>query len=125
MTFPALRHFGPHEFVCPCENCDGGAHHMDRDFLRLLDRARDLAGVPFVINSGYRCPEYNATLPNAVSDSSHTLGLAVDIATLTSRARFAVLEAMFALGVQRIGIGDRFIHVDVDDSKPDRVAWGY
>ncbi len=123
-SFPNLKYFKPHEFDCPCGKCDGGAERMDYDLLLMLDQARAEARVPFVINSAYRCPEHNARV-GGVRDSAHTLGAAVDIATLSSRARFAVLHALIMVGAERLGIGDTFIHVDVDDSKPDRVVWGY
>ncbi len=122
--FPDLKYFQPHEFECPCGQCDGGAERMDYDLLKMLDQAREEARIPFVINSAYRCPEHNARV-GGVRDSAHTLGMAADIATLSSRARFAVLHALIMMGAERLGVGDTFIHVDVDDSKPDRVTWTY
>jgi hypothetical protein len=32
---------------------------MDKHFLRLLDNARQIAGIPFKINSGFRTPKHN------------------------------------------------------------------
>jgi hypothetical protein len=35
------------------------------------------------------------------------------------------LDALFALGIRRIGIAKTFIHFDLDDTKPPKVAWLY
>ncbi len=122
--FPDLKHFRASEFACPCGNCDGGAERMDYDLLLMLDQAREEAGIPFVITSGYRCPQHNAAV-GGVPDSAHTLGMAADVAVLSSRARFTVLAALLSMGAQRLGVGDTFVHVDVDDDKPLDVAWTY
>lgn len=97
---------------------------MDYDLLMMLDKAREEAGVPFHINSAYRCPKHNAKV-GGVKDSSHLYGMAVDISTMTSRARFRVLQAVLKMGAQRVGVANTFIHVDVDDDKPLNVAWTY
>ena len=57
MTLP-LRHFSPAEFACKC-GCGSGMEKMDPTFLRMLDEARELAGIPFVLASAYRCPKHN------------------------------------------------------------------
>ncbi len=124
MGFPNLKHFKPSEFACKCGQCDGGAERMDYDLLKMLDQAREEAGVPFKITSGYRCAEHNAAV-GGVKDSAHVYGFAVDIAALSSPARYAVVRALLMLGARRVGIADTFVHVDVDDAKPDRVMWTY
>lgn len=123
-NFPSLTYFKASEFDCKCGRCEGSATHMDKRLLNLLDKAREAAGIPFVINSAYRCQAHNRRV-GGVANSAHTRGLAVDIATLTSQARFEVLDALLVLGAERIGIAKTFIHVDVDDTKPRRVAWDY
>lgn len=97
---------------------------MDYDLLMLLDQAREDAGVPFVINSAYRCEKHNAKV-GGVKDSSHMYGFAVDIGALTSRSRYRIIASLLAVGAQRIGIANTFVHVDVDDDKPQYVAWTY
>lgn len=124
LKFPHLTYFRASEFDCQCGRCVGGAEHMDIPLLLMLDHAREHAGVPFVITSAYRCAAHNRSV-GGVTNSAHTRGLAVDIATLTSRARFEVLRALLAQGAQRVGIGSTFVHVDVDETKPRRVAWDY
>ena len=56
-----------------------------RDRLRLLAQTilqpiRDYVGRPVRINSGYRSPEKNASIPGASKTSQHMLGEAADIA---------------------------------------------
>lgn len=121
-----LEYFKPHEFACKCGKCGGGIDRMDPWLLQLIDRARERAGVPFVITSGYRCPTHNRNV-GGVADSAHVYGLAVDIRTATSQARFAVVKALLSLSARRIGISFKgnFVHVDVDEGKPQDVIWPY
>lgn len=119
-----LEWFDIEEFACPC--C--GRHDMNHAFLRRLDRARESAAVPFVITKGggFRCEDYNDSI-GGVEGSAHTAGLAADLAATDSHTRFQIMRALFEHGMLRLGLNfDRlFIHVDGDDSKPERVLWGY
>lgn len=96
---------------------------MNDDFLAKLDQARELANIPFIINSAYRSPSHPLSIENP--SSSHIKGLAVDISVKDSRTRFIVLEALISVGFNRIGIANTFIHVDLDLSKSDNVIWTY
>lgn len=98
-------------------------YKMDTDFLAKLDKAREFAKVPFVINSAYRSPEHPESIKNPTS--SHIKGLAVDIKTTDSRTRYKVLNALIHVGFNRIGIADTFIHVDDDKDKSSNVIWTY
>ena len=98
-------------------------YNMDLDFLAKLDKAREYAGIPFVINSAYRSPEHPESIKNPTS--SHIKGLAVDIKAKDSRTRYKVLEALIHVGFNRIGIADSFIHVDDDKEKSSNVVWTY
>jgi hypothetical protein len=44
----------------------------------LLEAIRAAVGVPLRVTSGYRSPDYNATLPGASSSSQHLTGSAAD-----------------------------------------------
>ena len=99
-------------------------YNMDLDFLAKLDKAREYAGIPFVINSAYRSTEHNARI-GGKPNSSHLRGLAVDIKAKDSRTRYNVLEALIHVGFNRIGIADSFIHVDDDKEKSSNVVWTY
>ena len=98
-------------------------YKMDKDFLAKLDKAREFAKVPFIINSAYRSPEHPESIKNPTS--SHIKGLAVDIKATDSRTRYKVLNALIHVGFNRIGIADTFIHVDDDKDKSQQVIWTY
>tara|TARA_R110000824_G_scaffold114462_5_gene265002 strand:+ start:986 stop:1309 length:324 start_codon:yes stop_codon:yes gene_type:complete len=97
--------------------------NMDVDFLAKLDEAREYANIPFIINSAYRSPEHSLSIKNPTS--SHIKGLAVDISAKDSRTRGLILDALRAVGFNRIGISDTFIHVDSDLDKSQNVTWLY
>lgn len=90
----------------------------------MLDKARELAGVPFFLNSTLRSPEKNAEV-GGVENSSHLKGEAVDIRVRNSSERFKILQALIEVGFKRIGVGETFIHADIDKSKPNEVMWTY
>jgi len=98
-------------------------YKMDADFLAKLDKAREFAKVPFVINSAYRSPEHPESIKNPTS--SHIKGLAVDIKATDSKTRFKIVKALVTVGFTRIGIADTFIHVDLDLDKTQNVIWTY
>ena len=97
--------------------------NMNKDFLAKLDEAREYANIPFIINSAYRSPEHPESIKNP--SSSHIKGLAVDISVKDSRTRFLILDALLAVGFNRIGISETFIHVDSDLDKSQSVIWTY
>ena len=51
----SLKYFKYEEFDSP--DVSGSGKYMDADFLKMLDNARDIAGIPFKINSGWRKTE--------------------------------------------------------------------
>ena len=90
----------------------------------MLNDARRLAQIPFVITSGVRCHAHNKKV-NGLPSSAHLSGKAVDIKADNSRARFKIIEALTIAGFTRIGIAKNFIHVDVDETKPKDAIWIY
>lgn len=114
------NYFSRKEECCPCCH-EGGLQSGFRD---KLNQAREIAGVPFVLNSAFRCPEHNFDVGGS-DTSSHMAGVAVDIKCDQSRERYLILNALFAVGFNRIGIGKTFIHVDDDLTKPAGVVWLY
>lgn len=113
-----MKYFKLKEFACPCCN----QAKMQPSTLELLDKARDDAGVPFIINSGYRCVKHNNEV-GGVEDSSHTKGYAADI-RVTSNTKDIILKACEKY-FNRIGIAERFIHVDNDPDKKPNKRWTY
>tara|TARA_Y100000015_G_scaffold15037_1_gene14442 strand:+ start:2923 stop:3291 length:369 start_codon:yes stop_codon:yes gene_type:complete len=122
-----MKWFNFSEFDSP--DLPGSGHHMEQDFLDLLDEARTIAGIPFVITSGFRTDSYHDELTrrgyNTVKNSAHLKGCAADIAATTSRDRFLIVTALLEVGFDRIGIGEDFIHVDNDWEKNGCLCWLY
>ena len=119
-----LKYFEPKEFKCKCGKCGLGFNDMDQNLLIRLDKARELAGVPFVINSAIRCPSHNAAVGSG-PDSSHIGGYAVDISARDSHRRMRVVKGLLDAGFTRIGINPTFIHADTDPEKPQEVMFLY
>ena len=117
-----MKNFKIEEFDSP--DLIGSGELMDKDFLFMLDKARDLANTSFVITSGYRTKEHNAKV-GGVSDSSHCKGMAADIACSDSRKRSNIITALLSVGLTRIGVASSFIHVDNDLNKSQDVIWTY
>jgi uncharacterized protein YcbK (DUF882 family) len=117
-----MKYFKLSEFDSP--DMVGSGELMDKEFLSRLDQARSLCDIPFKITSGYRTEEHNRKV-KGVLGSSHTKGLAADIACTNSAARHIIVSALLKVGLNRIGIANTFIHVDRDPSKVANVIWTY
>jgi uncharacterized protein YcbK (DUF882 family) len=81
-------------------------------FLEMIDEARDRAGVPFIINSGYRCGAHNLAVGS--TSNNHTRGVAADIRCEDGPTRLKILKALLETGFKRIGIHKTFIHADIN-----------
>ena len=114
------KNFNSEEF--DSQDIRGTGMMMDVAFIALLQKARDIAGIPFVINSGIRTTAWNKKI-GGVPNSAHTRGLASDIAVKNDRERYIILNALILAGFKRIGIYKTFIHCDTDKTLPMRVIW--
>lgn len=97
--------------------------NVSQELLTKLDEARELAGIPFIINSAFRSPEHPESIKNPTS--SHIKGLAVDIKATDSRTRAKILISLISVGFDRIGIAKTFIHCDIEKEKANEVVWLY
>lgn len=86
----------------------------------MLDQARGIAGVPFVLTS--------TTGGQHAPNSAHYKGLAVDIGLghlaegfIRDTQRWAILKGLFAAGFQRIEVCPAHVHVDIG-TPPDYVS---
>lgn len=96
---------------------------LQPELVAMLEKARGIAGIPFVITSGFRTIEKNESV-GGVKDSSHTKGLAVDIRARNSREHFIITKALMDAGFDRISrMYPNHIHVDIDDKKPRPVLF--
>jgi len=114
-------YFVPREFECKC-GC--GKNNMTKTHMDMLLQARILANIPFVINSGTRCPKHNIASKGSV-DSEHLYGEGTDIKCTSSTTRWKIIESLIAAGFGRIGIDEKFIHAGSRTSKPENVIWTY
>lgn len=87
-----------------------------------LDRARQIAGFPFIVNSSYRSPAYEVSKGRS-GTSAHCLGRAFDIKCRSSRERFLIVKAALEAGFLRIGIYPNFVHVDDSLDHDQCVIW--
>jgi len=117
------RNFKIEEFAC--SHC--GANETKEELVSLLQDLRDRLGVPVLITSGYRCPEYNAQVSATGKTGPHTTGLAADIA-VDREAACNLLEQALQMPFRGIGINQkgngRFVHLDITD-RPTRTMWSY
>ena len=119
-----IKYFNLSEFDCPSDS--GSGDNMCLSFIKKLDDAREIAGIPFKINSGYRSIN-QITKVGGVKSSSH-MNIpcnAVDIHIGSSSERYKIMSAAIKVGINRIGIGKNFIHLDTDKKKSQELVWHY
>lgn len=117
------KYFDRKEFACKC-GC--GLDAVNDKLVFVLDEIRGFWCHPLVVTSGCRCGNHNRAVGGS-KDSSHLIGLAVDIKISSSADRYIVIAIAIRQGIRRIGIGGTgkgFMHLDVDPSLPDAV-WSY
>ena len=106
----------------------GSGKNMDKDFLEMIDCAREEAQIPFKINSGFRTEAKNKEIYRLLQKtpvkSSHLKGYAADIRCNDSHQRSIIVRALINVGFTRLGIASTFIHVDNDPDKADAI-WVY
>ena len=116
-----LGNFSISEFTCRC-GCGGKG--MDQDVLIALQTLRTSFRGPLTINSGYRCPPYNASAAvQGHPNSRHMQGLAADIDLdgIDSEAIRRLIELVLGGPWTGVGLYPGFIHVDM--GHPSRVVW--
>lgn len=135
-------------------HCGCNKDNLDTMVLKFLDKIRKEVGRPVNINSGCRCKIHDLNIylgklkrrldartltrdkykelvrleKDKKRTSSHIKGLAVDIRVTGTRERFEILQAIFQFAspyIARIGIGESFIHFDIDPDKVQDVIWLY
>jgi uncharacterized protein YcbK (DUF882 family) len=123
--FRLAQDFWSYEFDCKCGKCE--KTYVSEELVQKLQRLRELTKYAIAITSGYRCSGHQESLrklgyETAKGVSSHEKGLAVDIVCGAFDGKM-LAELAEKAGFQNIGIGRRFIHVDVRPGGPRR--WGY
>lgn len=116
------KYFQESEFKRCTPSCR--MEQMDPAFLTLLDRVREAAGIPLVLNSAYRSPAYEKK-KGRTGTSSHCEGKAVDVRCNASTNRYKILKAAMECGIRRIGVGKTYIHLDSSETHAQDVIWHY
>jgi len=108
---------------------------MDAVFMERLQAIRTALGKPLVINSGFRCPEYNMRVSHSGRDGPHTHGQAADVHCYGSLAHqltgLALEHGMTGLGfAQLLGSPHERRYIHMDDLTPEQAAtrpwvWSY
>lgn len=102
----------------------GTVADLKPELVDMLDELRDKCGFPFVINSGFRSVTHNTRVGGS-PNSAHLRGLAADIRILDSKSRMKFVKEALNLGFVRVGIGNGYCHVDIDESQTPDVMWTY
>lgn len=112
--------FTEKNFLCKC-GCGKGEGMISPDLFSSLQKFQDFINLPIVINSGFRCPEYNKRIDGA-ENSLHLTGEAVDIGirtTLSNGSQYwlsgpEILKLLHKSGVcfGGIGVGGTYLHLD-------------
>ena len=114
------KHFNSSEF--DSRDLAGSGINMQQAFIDKLNDAREIAGIPFKINSGYRTQAHNKAV-GGEPNSSHCRGWAADIAYSSGSAGWIILNALQKAGFNRIGIYKTWIHADCDPTLSQNVIW--
>lgn len=106
--------FTENEMRCKC-GC--GRADMVPSFMDRLQAMRNRTITPFIVTSGYRCPDYNDRIARTGRNGPHTTGHAADLSCAGPRThdivQLAALEGMTGIGVAQKGPHpSRFIHLD-------------
>ena len=110
-----LAFFKPAEFKACVPSCS--IEQMDEHFLRVLDMARKLAGVPFCLTSAYRSPGYDRSKGRS-GKGFHTKGRAVDVRCRDSITRWKILSGCLTVGLSCGLSKDGFVHIYDRDGEP-------
>jgi|ERR1043166_2062350 hypothetical protein len=99
---------------------------MTDESLGMLEKAREIAGVPFVVSSSYRTPEHSIEV-GGLNNDAHTEDLcsAYDIKYSDHSVRAKILYGLVMAGFRRIGVNkiNHHIHVDNSTKLPKPAFW--
>jgi hypothetical protein len=117
------KNFDSKEFICPC--CGQGEDRISPELVYKLQQFRDYVKLPIIVLSGFRCSKRNAEVGGA-PESRHLVGEAADISIQVKSGENAykaltgpeilILLHKSQVKFSGIGIGQRYLHVDVRTS---------
>ena len=121
-----FKYFTELELRCTCCQKDG----INLEFMEKIENLREALSFPFIVTSGYRCPEHPIEAVKA-SVGAHTTGRAIDISVRGEEA-YRLIKGDLNIGFKGIGVnqkGDsRFVHIDDIQNSPERPrpwVWSY
>lgn len=103
------------DFKCPCADCvklGDQAVGISWMLAAVLNQMEVRFGDKLQISSGYRCPPHNKAIGGA-PDSEHMRGVAADIVSGDSQARYKLVAAAVALGIPFVEVCPGHVHVDL------------
>ena len=106
---------------CPCKECEGKPYEINHSLVELLFKLElklRERGLSLIINSGKRCPAYNASV-GGYANSPHIFGKAADI-KVEGMSILELAKICAEIGFSRIGIYPNHVHVDVVRPYPSR-----
>lgn len=92
---------------------------LNPDFRETLTRMA--SKLPFSLYITEAVPESKEG--SHVKDSAHFRGLAVDLRAQNGWERYSIVKQALEAKIERIGVYDKHIHIDVDPSLPHPVIW--
>ena len=114
------EHFTKEEFDCQC-GCGNGDIVISERLVNELEIVRKSYGKPMRINSGIRCLSHNRNIGSR-DTSSHIKGVAADISCTNMGTRLELVKKLLRdAEFTRVGLHKDFIHVDVDEDKPNGI----
>lgn len=116
------KHFSEKEFKRCSPSCS--LQDMNQETMHRFDSAREIAGIPLVIDSAYRSSQWDKGRGRS-GTGAHTLGRAMDIRCNVNHNRFLIIDALLKAGFTRIGIAKTYIHADDSPEHDQQVAWMY
>lgn len=102
-------HFSKTEFQMCSPSCE--LSDMDSEFLRKMDKLRDLCGFPLVVNCAYRSKKHDLDHGRS-GNSYHCVGRAMDIRCTDGNKRALIVQYALAVGLKGVGVYKRFVHLD-------------
>lgn len=94
---------------------------MNPKLLKVIQQLSRKQGSKIHVNSGFRTVAKNT----AVGGAGHSAHLDGDAADLAAENPIMMAYAAWQLGIRRIGVGARYIHIDVSDHLPSPAIWVY
>ena len=99
--------------------------------MSIIEDMREELDFPFVVTSGYRCPDHPIEARKR-EPGSHSTGVAIDINVFGENA-FKLTQLAITSGIKRIGWNQkgehakRFVHLDIAESSglPSPTIWTY